>query len=285
MPPVPGMNRCSRLVSLLAVCVAVATLLASRPAVAQTPLPLANWQYSTGEVLRPLGAPLPDWSVTLGLGAMLQPNFEGARRYEPEPSGILDIRYRDIAFVSDGEGIGINLLHGPGYRAGIAVSYDLGRDTHDDPRLQHLSNVSPAAEPKLFAQYFLVPFVLTADLRKAIGGNDGVIGDIGAYVPLPVADHVYLFIGPSLTVADDRYMRSYFGVGAAEAPASGLPQFTPSGGLKNATLGATAVWLLGEHWLLIGTGAWERLLGDAAQSPIPETRNQLTIGTDLGYRF
>jgi outer membrane scaffolding protein for murein synthesis (MipA/OmpV family) len=279
------MERRTGLLSLLAVCTVVALLAAAGPAVAQTPLPYANWQYSTGEVLAPLGGPLPDWRVTLGLGAMMQPDFEGARRYEPEPSGILDIRYRDIAFLSDGEGLGVNLLHGLGYRAGVAISYDLGRDTHNDPRLQHLADVSPAPEPKLFAQYFLVPFVLTANLRQAIGGHNGLIGDVGAYVPLPVADDAYLFIGPSLTMADGQYMRSYFNVSAADAASSGLAPFSAQGGLKNATLGATGVWLLGDHWLLIGTGAWERLLGDAAQSPIPETRNDFVVGTDLGYRF
>jgi outer membrane scaffolding protein for murein synthesis (MipA/OmpV family) len=252
---------------------------------AQTPLPFANWQYSTGEVLAPLGGPLPELRITLGGGTLIQPNFEGARRYELEPSGIIDVRYRDIAFLSDGEGLGINLLRGQGFRAGIAVSYDLGRDSHDDPRLHNLTNINPALEPKIFAQYFLLPIVFTADLRKGIGGHAGLIGDIGAYVPLPIAPHAYLFLGPSVTAANDRYMRSYFGVSTAEAASSGLPQFAARGGVKNATFGATAVWLIGEHWLLVGEGAFERLLGDAAASPIPQTRTQLVLGLDIGYRF
>lgn len=248
---------------------------------AQTPLPLANWQYSTGEVLAPLGGPVPKWRVTLGAGATLQPAFEGAKRYEGEPSAILDFRYRDIAFLSDGEGLGVNLLHGRGYRAGIAVSYDLGRDAHDDPHLQHLPNISPAPEAKIFGQYFLLPFVLTADLRKAIGGHEGLIGDLGAYVPLPIAHETYLFIGPSLTAADGRYMTSYFGVGAG----TGLPSFQPHAGLKSATLGVTAIRTFGEHWLVIAQSAYERLLGDAARSPVSETNNQFVVDLDVGYRF
>lgn len=259
---------------LLVLCLAPA-------AWAQTPLPLANWQYSTGEVLAPLGGPIPEWRVTLGAGATLQPKFEGAKRYEGEPSAILDVRYKDIAFLSDGEGLGVNLLHGKGYRAGIAVSYDLGRDTHDDPHLQHLPNISPAPEAKIFGQYFLLPFVLTADLRKAIGGHEGVIGDLGAYVPLPVAKETYLFIGPSLTAADGRYMTSYFGVGAG----TGLPTFQAHAGLKNATLGATAIRTFGAHWLVIAQSAYERLLGDAARSPVSETNNQFVFDLEVGYRF
>lgn len=270
---------------LFALAIFVLTAAAPAVATAQTPLPLANWQYSTGEVLVPLGGPVPEWRVTLGAGGMLQPTYEGAKRYKAVPSGIIDLRYRDIAFLSDGEGIGVNLLHGPGYRAGVAVSYDLGRDTHDDPRLRHLPNISFAPEPKLFAQYFLAPVVLTVDLRKGIGGHDGLIGDVGAYVPLPLGGNAYLFLGPSVTMADSRYMQSYFGVSAASATASGLRPFTAHGGFKNATLGATAVWLLGDHWLVIGQGAYERLLGDAAASPITETRTQFVVGLDVGYRF
>jgi outer membrane scaffolding protein for murein synthesis (MipA/OmpV family) len=140
--------------NILALAIVVSLSMMALPALGQTPLPLANWQYSSGEVLAPLGGPVPEWRVTVGAGAMLQPNFEGAKRYEVEPSGILDIRYRDLAFLSDGEGLGINLVHGPGYRAGIAIGYDLGRDTHEDPRLLHLSHVSPAADRRFSAPTF-----------------------------------------------------------------------------------------------------------------------------------
>jgi outer membrane scaffolding protein for murein synthesis (MipA/OmpV family) len=254
-------------------------------AAAQTPLPLANWQYSTGVVLAPLAGPVPEWRVTFGPGASIEPRFPGAKRYEFQPSGIIDIRYRDIAFVSDGEGIGVDLLHGRGYRAGIAVSYDLGRNSHDDPRLHNLRNVAPAPEPKLFAQYFLLPVVLTADVRKAIGGHEGVIGDLGAYVPLPLGDHSFFFVGPSLTMADRRYMQSYFGVSPADAASSGLRPFTAQGGFGNATLAGSAVFLFGDHWLLDVDGAYERLLGDEVKSPITETRNQFLLSLNVGYRF
>jgi outer membrane scaffolding protein for murein synthesis (MipA/OmpV family) len=274
-----------RRISLLLILVSfIATGLAV-DARGQTPLPLANWQYSTGVVLAPLAGPVPEWRVTFGPGASVQPIFPGAKRYEFQPSGIIDIRYRDIAFVSDGEGIGVDLLHGRGYRAGIAIAYDLGRNSHDDPRLHNLRNVDPAAEPKLFAQYFLLPVVLTADVRKAVGGHEGVIGDLGAYVPLPLGAHSFLFVGPSLTMADSRYMQSYFSVSPAEAASSGLRPFGAQGGFRNATMGASAVFLFGDHWLLDVDSAYERLLGDAVKSPITETRNQLFLSVNVGYRF
>ncbi len=261
------------------------TTLVSRSCAAETPTPLADWQFSAGEVLSSLDGPVPDWRVTLGPGVDVQPTYPGAKRYTIEPAGIVDLRYLDLAFLSDGEGIGVNILRGQGYRAGVAISYDLGRNHHDDPRLAQLANISPAAEPKLFAQTFLKVVVLTANMRKGLGGHDGVIGDVGAYMPLPIAPHAFLFVGPTISLADSRYMKAYFGVDAAHAKASGLPVFAPAGGLRETGLGATAIYLLGDHWLLNADAAYQRLLGDAARSPITEAKTQFTADFNIGYRF
>ncbi len=190
------------------VCVgsALISTLAASPLAAQTPSPLANWQYSAGEVLVPLGGPVPDWRIILGGGAEMQPIYEGSQRYSALPSVVFDVRYKDIAFLSDGEGVGVNVLRGPTYRAGLAIAYDLGRNHHVQHRLAGLGNIDPAPEAKLFAEYFLPPFVYTFDLRKGIGGHDGVIGDIGLYVPVPAAKDFYVFTGPSVTFADGDYI-------------------------------------------------------------------------------
>lgn len=66
----------------------------------------------------------------------------------------MDIRYRDLAFASTGEGIGVNVVQGPNWRASISAVYDLGRRGHDNPsRLNGLGNINPAPELKLAAEY------------------------------------------------------------------------------------------------------------------------------------
>jgi outer membrane scaffolding protein for murein synthesis (MipA/OmpV family) len=255
------------------------------PAAAQTPSPLAYWQYSAGEVLAPLGGPIPEWRYSFGAGVMAQPTFPGAKRYEVLPSPVIDIRYRDTAFVSDGEGIGVNLLHGSTYRAGVAISYDIGRNSSEDPRLRLLPNIDPAPEAKLFGEIFIAPVVFTAAVRQAIGGHGGLIGDFGAYVPLPVLDNMYLFLGPTVTIANASHARSYFGVGPRQALGSTLPSFAPRGGVESTGVGLTSEWLLGEHWIILTQAAFQRFLGDAAKSPIVEDRSQLTAGVNAIYHF
>lgn len=269
-------------------------LLLATPAFAQTPSPMMDWQYSTGEVLtttpevlRSMDGELPDWRRAFGPGVSLMPTFQGSKRYHLMPSAIFDIRYKDEFFLSDGEGLGYNVLTAPGFRAGVALSYDLGRNSHDDPRIRHLPNVSFAPEPKLFVQYFLKPFVLTADVRKGIGGNDGVVGDIGAYIPVPLAkdDKWILFIGPSVTLADQQYMNSYFGVSPDSSRLSGLRAFDANGGFSSVGGGASTVYLIDDNWMLEGDFAYRRFLGDASRSPIIETKVQMSFDFNIGYRF
>jgi outer membrane scaffolding protein for murein synthesis (MipA/OmpV family) len=258
----------------------------SRPLFAQTPSPLADWQYSAGEVLQSVsGEPIPDWRETVGLGVSTQPSFVGAKGMKVLPSMVLDLRYKDIAFASDGEGIGVNLLHGEGYRAGFSLSYDLGRNSHDDDHLRNLPNIAFAPAPKAFAQIFIEPFVLAVDIRKAIGGNDGLIGEIGVYVPIPFDDDDFLLIGPAVTWADHRYTNAYFGVSEATSKVSGFAPFRAHGGLANAGAGASFVHLMGDHWLVEGDTGYRRLLGDAARSPIVETKLQFSLDVNLAYRF
>lgn len=269
----------------LGAALVLALTLLSPPLAAQTPTPLANWQFSAGEVLAPLGGELPDWRISLGGGVDVRPIYEGSKRYRVLPSVVIDVRYKDIAFVSDGEGLGVNLLHGPNYRAGAAISYDLGRDHHVQHRLAGLGNVDPAPEAKLFAEYFLKPVVLTADLRKGLGGHDGIIGDVGAYVPLEIAEGFYAFTGPSVTLADHRYMQAYFGVTPTQASRSQFHAFTARGGLDRAGWGLTVAYQWTEHWWLEAEGAWQYLLGDPGHSPIVEAKSEFATGANVIYRF
>lgn len=258
---------------------------------AQTPSPLAEWQYSAGVPLLPLFEPeIPEWQVRLGAAVGVRPLYDGARPYRLVGGPMIDIRYRDLFFASVGEGIGVNLLRGGNWRAGIALTYDFGRHVGSyESHLRGLGNINPAPEAKLFADYVIskeFPLVLRADLRRSLGGSDGWIGDIGAYMPLPgSAERFYWFAGPSLTFADARYMSEWFGVGQAQSARSGFRRFDAGTGIRSASLGVSAVWFFREHWYASADGAYQRLLGSAADSPITERKDNGVLFLTLGYLF
>lgn len=263
-------------------------------AAAQTPSPLANWQLSVGQVLAPQSEPESPWRVTLGAGGLYRPRYEGSSIYRPMVGPTIDLLYADRLFLSTGEGIGVNLLRGKGYRAGVAVSYDLGRDVNIDDRLRGLGDIAPAAEAKIFGEVALLPVVLRLDVRRGLGGHDGFIADVGAYMPIPLdgdsGKKTVAFVGPTVTLADSNYMQSYFGVGvrqAARAQQLGNPlrRYDADGGLKSAGVGATVLHHFSERWFVEGQAAWSRLLGSAADSPIVTSDSQFTGGLSFGYHF
>jgi len=94
---------------------------------AQTPSPLQEWQYSGGIILARLFEPeLPRFRTIVGLAADLQPAYTGARAFKVQGGPVINVRYRDVAYISTGEGIGYNFLRGDHHQVGVALGYDLG---------------------------------------------------------------------------------------------------------------------------------------------------------------
>ncbi len=91
-------------VKILTRCfVLVLGVLSFRVAVAQTPSPLEEWQYSSGIQLQRLFEPtVPKWQVEFGLGSQFGPASDGLKRYRVQGGPAIDIRYKDIAFLSTG---------------------------------------------------------------------------------------------------------------------------------------------------------------------------------------
>ncbi len=262
-----------------------------RPAAAQTPSPLAEWQYSSGVQLQRLFEPtIPTWQVELGLGAQYAPVFDGIGRYQAQPGPVIDIRYKDIAFASTGEGVGFNLFSFRHVRFGAAITYDLGRSPHlDGTALTGLGTIHPAPEFKIFAGTVLTesfPLVIRVDARKQLGATNGYIGDAGAYMPLPGSSQTFAwFAGPTVTLADSRYMNAYFGVSQVQAANTHYRRYKASAGFKSAGLGISADYFVTPHTIISLNTAFNRLLGSAANSPITRTKYEAVVSVAALYKF
>ena len=290
---VPARMRCSYFHESLgtAVLAAALVILMCSVALGQTPSPLQEWQYPGGIILQKEFEPqIPEWRIVLGAAGAVRPIYDGALPYRVQPGPVIDIRYRDIAFASVGEGLGVNVLRGENYRAGIALGYDLGRPVSLYPsHLSGLDNISAAPVVKLFGAYVIsesFPLVLRADLRRVIDGANGWVGDLEAYMPLPGSSKQFvMFAGPSLSFGDGEYMENVFGVTPVQALASGYPRFNAQGGWKGAGFGFSATWFITNHWLFSGDTAVSRLLGSAATSPITQRKTQGILALAVAYMF
>lgn len=275
----------------LSLPLALLAWLGAAPAHAQTPSPLAEWQYSVGVPLRKLYAPdIPDWEVRLGLAATIRPRYDGASDYYGIGGPSIDIRYRDLAFISTGEGIGFNAIHTSQIRAGIAITYDMGRrEKKDHDHLRGMGNIGIVPESKIFAEYVVskdFPLVIRANIRRQLGGSDGWVGDLGAYMPMPGSSKKFFwFLGPSMTFADSRYMQTWFGVSADQSARSGYPEHHPGAGIKSYGGGVSAIWLFDKHWFATADFGVAQLVGSAKSSPIVQRSTNLTGDISINYQF
>jgi outer membrane scaffolding protein for murein synthesis (MipA/OmpV family) len=258
---------------------------------AQTPSPLQEWQYPGGTILEKLYEPnTKDWRVVLGAALISEPRYDGGLAYHVTPGPVIVVLYKDIAFASVGEGIGVNLLHGDKYVAGVSVGYDLGRPMSDDwTHLHGLGNIDAAPVVKAFASYVVskeFPLVLRADVRRIVGGADGLLGDFSAFMPLPGSSKKFvMFAGPSVTFSNRQYNRKVFGVSAEQAADSAYPIYNAHGGLTAAGIGFSASRFITDHWLVNADLAWNRLQGSASASPITQSNEQGVIEFSTEYRW
>ncbi len=275
-------------------CLAGLAGLWPRAAVAQTPTPLAYWQFSAGEVLGPYGKDAPKWRVIIGPSSVYQPEYEGSDNYQVKPGMVLNIRYRGRLFLSGGEGFGYDVFRGRNYRAGAALAYDLGRNDDVDG-LYGLGGIGPSMQIKLYGEYVFrpqimsheMPVILSLDLRRAFASYGGISGNIGIYTPVAGSrqERYFVFLGGGASFVDDKTADAFFGVTAFQAAESGLSAYDPEWGIRSASAGVNAGWFFTDHMLATFAVSGKRLLSDMSRSPVVQNEWQFFSSVSLGYLF
>lgn len=263
-----------------------------RAAPAQTPSPLQEWQYSGGVILARLFEPdLPRWRTVLGAAAEVQPVYDGARAYRLSGGPVINIHYRDVAFLSSGEGLGFNFVRSDHVQIGMGVTYDLGRREKDDlTNLHGMGDIPAAPVAKLYGSWVLArkfPLILRVAARQYMGGDQGAVADLGVYTPLPGSSKTFvMFAGPSITLGTRHYLQTLYGVSAQQAFASGHPQYEiDHSGTSNAGVGFSATKFFGPHVLVNLDTAISQIRGSPARSPLVERRTQRALALSLDYQW
>jgi outer membrane scaffolding protein for murein synthesis (MipA/OmpV family) len=260
--------------------------------VAQTPSPLQEWQYSGGIILSRLFDPdAPEYRKIVGAAAEVAPIYSGSRADRVQGGPVININYRDIAFISTGDGIGYNILRGDHYQIGMALGYDLGRNEQDDlNNLRGLGDIGAAPVAKLYGTWVLArkfPLILRADARQFVGGAQGAVGDVGVYMPLPGSSRTFvMFAGPSISFATHHYLQTLYGVTPSQAVASGHPAYDIAhAGTSSVGVGFSATRFITSHWLVNMDAAISQIRGSAAESPLIEEHTQRVLALSLNYQW
>jgi len=217
-------------------------------------------------------------TVTLGMGAQVGPfpNFGLRRPGEP------------ITFESADDGGGFGFLgHDSVINFGPAIRFQSKREEDDVGAA--VGDVGFTVEVGGFID--INPsrnFRLRAELRRGIGGHKAWVGNLGADLIMRDDQNYMVSIGPRVRWADNRYNERYFGVTPAVAGTTGLAALDPDGGIYAVGGIANLTHRLGRNWGLQAYAGYDRLVGDAADSPIVRgfgSRDQFSGGAGLWIEF
>jgi|SRR5438552_2880552 len=247
-----------------------------------------------------LAAILPAWSpagaqdsrdirVRVGLGAQLRPEFIGADGTSAAP--LFHVNFargtKEFSFGAPDDSPSIALMSKEGFSFGPAGNIEGRREESDVGAA--VGSVPRTFEAGAFAQYLAGDSIrLRAELLKGLNGHEGLVGTIGADKIWRDGDRYVVSIGPRVLLSDARFQRAYFGVTPAASLASGLPAYRPGGGVHSVAVASGMSYELNSRWGVFGFARFERLVGNAAKSPIIRqfgSRDQLSGGIGLNYTF
>lgn len=227
----------------------------------------------------PYIAPGYDVLVTLGAGAQMKPEYEGADSYDVSPMPIFGLTFKLNPFTGQPTtetGFGIR----PAFR------YLSKREGSGE--LAGLNDVDAAFELGLNLSWTEQMWRVFVEGRQGFGGHSGQIFDLGADAILRPLPGVTASFGPRVSFATSNYVETYFNVSTTEAGLSGFSPYSADGGLRSYGVGGRVDYELTPQWLVRLDASYSRLADDLADSPIVRetgSADQFTVGLGVAYRF
>ncbi|MBA8877151.1 MipA/OmpV family protein [Phyllobacterium myrsinacearum] len=232
------------------------------------------------------------WIVTVGASVEYGSKFEGARSNGFGFMPSFDIRRGDEPedMSAPDDNIDYTLVTLGGLELGPVVGFRSGRDHSDDRAFVGLRHISWTVDGGMFAQYWPIQDRLRvrAEVRQAFNNSGGLVADLSADV-FQRYDKFLFSVGPRLSIADSTYMRNAFGVTEDEARNNHrVEPYTPGGGIKSYGIVAATTYTFSDAWSVQVFGRYDRLAGDAAESPIVPrlgSKDQSAVGITWNYSF
>ena len=240
--------------------------------------------------------------LTVALGPAYGPTYDGSNDYHLFALPLVQARWHGIQVSPRGGGVSTDFIPGP-FNLGVAAKVRFNRtgDTHD-PVVNSLGKLKTAIEVGPTAG---VSFAKVLDPYDSLSLSVDAVWDVaGAHKAMVIDPSITYFtplsrgIAASLSLGaeygDGKFMDYYYRVTPAQSIVSGLPGFDPDGGGftkvgANLLVGFDLNGNLADGGFAIAlVGSYNRMIGDAARSPIVSirgSRDQWIGGVLLGYTF
>lgn len=255
----------------------------------------------------PLPTEFPQELNFIGLGVFAVPDYYGSQDSEGAAAPLGRYTFAGKRYVQLlGPELSLNLVDRQEWRAGLLVRSRARRDDDvDDEIVKQMRPVASATEVGLFAAYHM-PLEYNRPLHKLVFSGDVVTNTNNVYDGASGnlrVNYFYPFrqtmagrpmignVGVGMFFASGSFNRKYFGVTDSDValfPTLGGQEYRPDSGVTSVKIPFGLTVQMDKRWLLTFAGRYERLLGDAKDSPIVEERgdaNQWAIGVAVSHLF
>ena len=240
--------------------------------------------------------PAPDpgstWIVSLGATGGVEPRYLGSRL--SAPTGTPSVGFRRVGepddFSPHEDGLDYTLYGTKTFQIGPVASLRGDRNAGADARLNGLKKYPMTIDAGVFANLWPIEDLLRVrlEVRQGLRPDDGVVADLNG----DLVRHIGAFTlsgGPRLSFGDAAANKLELGVSPLESARNGaVPAFKPHAGARTLGYGAALSYDWSPTWRTTMFHRFDRLVGDAAESPITKrlgSADQATLGVGFVYSF
>jgi outer membrane protein len=232
------------------------------------------------------------WHGMILFGIGVGPQYEGGDDYEAMPLFVGTFSRGNLYMGFEDGTLRANILDSDRYEFGPVLSVATGReDDIDNTAVAALGGIDTAFELGAFAAY---SWPVAADSRVRIGGEylhdvsdvyDSWRGSVSLGYSNEIAPRWSVNVETSLRMVSDGYADTFFSVSQSGAAASGLDPYRARGGADNVGVTLVLGHQLTDSLGLFAAVSLQRLLGDAAGSPVVADPNQAMVGIGIAYFY
>ncbi len=229
----------------------------------------------------------------VGVGARVRPAYEGADANRVD--AIVYARlYGEHVFARTTQGIlegGWRTQPFGGIVFGAQLAYEEGRNTSDSAFLsaRHFDDIDPSVSVGLHAEgdwkIGRAPLNVLLRYRHDVDKDNGAQADLRATVGIFDWRGARAGLFGQITWGDGKSTQRYFGITSQQAAVSALPAYNASSGARSVQAGLLGDIDLARHWLALWGVTFQRLQGDAANSPLVQDRGNWFANAGVAYRF
>jgi MipA family protein len=187
----------------------------------------------------------------------------------------------------------VNLLDDANWRVGPLLRYRAVRDNDvEDKVVRQMDKVDSAIEAGVFLQYKLplsnIPLHQLTFGGDVEGGKNGTEAHLSMMYFQPLSKTLIANVGLGMSYGNNEYMKNYFGVTSANDIAVIGSAYKASSGVSGWNIPFGLSTFVSDEWVVSVGGRYERLTGDAKDSPIVDKHgdaNQWIGGLGLAYVF